>query len=100
MARNGELRSSWSTSSHLGALRRNDYSSFERKLCVRLSDLPQHEGKPWHLNTHQGRKTFARFVAKRDRTGLHALQKHFGHVSLAMTDRGYVGTDFALGRSD
>ena len=60
-------------------------------------DLPQHEGKPWHLNTHQGRKTFARFVAKRDRTGLHALQKHFGHVSLAMTDRGYVGTDFALG---
>ena len=60
-------------------------------------DLPLHEGKPWHLNTHQGRKTFARFVAKRDRTGLHALQKHFGHVSLAMTDRGYVGTDFALG---
>lgn len=59
-------------------------------------NLPQHEGKPWHLNTHQGRKTFARFVAKRDRTGLHALQVHFGHVSLAMTDQGYVGTDFAL----
>ncbi len=37
-----------------------------------------------------------RFAATCDRTGLHALQVHFGHVSLAMTDRGYVGTDFAL----
>jgi integrase len=58
--------------------------------------LPDHEGEPWHLNTHQGRKTFARFVGKRDRTGLHALQTHFGHVTRAMTDRGYIGTDFAL----
>jgi hypothetical protein len=58
--------------------------------------LPDHEGKPWHLNTHQGRKTFARFVGKRDWSGLHALQAHFGHVTRAMTDRGYVGTDFAL----
>lgn len=55
--------------------------------------LPDHEGEPWHLNTHQGRKTFARFVGRRDRTGLHALQAHFGHVTRAMTDRGYVGTD-------
>jgi integrase len=58
--------------------------------------LPLHEGEPWHLNTHQGRKTFARFVGKRDRTGLHALQAHLGHVSRVMTDRGYVGTDFNL----
>lgn len=58
--------------------------------------LPEHKGEPWHLNTHQGRKTFARFVGKRDRTGLHALQAHFGHITRAMTDRGYVGTDFAL----
>lgn len=58
--------------------------------------LPLHEGKPWHLNTHQGRKTFARFVGKRDRTGLAALQAHLGHVTRAMTDSGYVGTDFQL----
>ena len=58
--------------------------------------LPDHKGEPWHLNTHQGRKTFARFVGKRDRSGLHALQAHFGHVTRAMTDHGYVGTDFAL----
>ena len=66
------------------------------ELFAPFINLPEHEGEPWHLNTHQGRKTFARFVGKRDRTGLHALQAHFGHVSRAMTDRGYVGTDFAL----
>jgi hypothetical protein len=48
------------------------------------------------LTTHQGRKTFARFVGRRDRTGLHALQAHYGHVSRIMTDRAYVGTDFDL----
>ncbi|WP_287181354.1 integrase [Mesorhizobium sp.] len=61
-------------------------------------DLPRKEdGSPWHLTTHQGRKTFARFVGKRDRTGLHALQHHFGHVTRIMTDSAYVGTDFDLG---
>lgn len=59
-------------------------------------ELPAYRGEPWHLNTHQGRKTFARFVGKRDRTGLDALRSHFGHVSRVMTDRGYVGTDFVL----
>jgi hypothetical protein len=60
--------------------------------------LPAHtDRRPWHLTTHQGRKTFARFVGKRDRTGLHALQHHFGHVTRIMTDRAYVGTDFELG---
>jgi integrase len=60
--------------------------------------LPAHtDGRPWHLTTHQGRKTFARFVGKRDRTGLHALQHHFGHVTRIMTDHAYVGTDFELG---
>jgi integrase len=59
-------------------------------------NLSLHKGEPWHLNTHQGRKTFARFVGKRDRTGLDALQAHLGHVSRVMTDRGYVGTDFHL----
>jgi integrase len=55
------------------------------------------DGSAWRLTTHQGRKTFARFVGKRDRTGLHALQHHFGHVTRIMTDSAYVGTDFDLG---
>jgi integrase len=58
--------------------------------------LPLHKGEPWHLTTHQGRKTFARFIGKRDRTSLHALQMHLGHISRIMTDVAYVGSDFEL----
>jgi integrase len=58
--------------------------------------LPDYEGKPWPLSTHQGRKTFARFVALRDRTGLFALAQHLGHRDRQMTDKGYVGSDYAL----
>ncbi|MDE1918583.1 MAG: integrase [Sphingomonadales bacterium] len=61
-----------------------------------LVELPLHCGKRWHLTTHQGRKTFARFIGKRDRTGLYALQQHLGHISRIMTDSAYVGTDFEL----
>jgi integrase len=70
---------------------------------IRLNDgigatlgLPEIDGEGWKLTTHQGRKTFARFVGRRDRTGLAALAKHLGHVTRAMTDRAYVGTDFEL----
>lgn len=76
---------------HSGAFGVRLNSSFRKML-----DLPLHQGKPWHLNAHQGRKTFARFIGKRDRTGLHALQEHLGHVSRVMTDSAYVGTDFEL----
>jgi len=58
--------------------------------------LPTHEGKSWKLSSHQGRKTFARFVALRDRTGLFALAQHLGHRDRTVTDAGYVGTDYAL----
>ena len=58
--------------------------------------LPSHDGRQWHLTTHQGRKTFARFVGRRDRTGLHALAAHFGHVTRVMTDAAYVGVDYHL----
>ena len=58
--------------------------------------LPAYRGKTWHLSTHQGRKTFARFVAKKDKTGLYALKKHFGHASIVMTHRAYAGVDHNL----
>jgi len=58
--------------------------------------LPDHRGDTWRLTTYQGRKTFSRFIGRRDRTGLTALQRHLGHVHRAMTDRAYVGTDFEL----
>ena len=58
--------------------------------------VPLHEGEVWHLSPHQFRKTFARFVGRGDRSGLLALAAHFKHVSVAMTSRGYVGTDHEL----
>jgi integrase len=60
--------------------------------------VPHYEGKPWHLATHQGRKTFTRFAALRDRTSLFALAQHLGHRDRAITDQGYAGTDYALDR--
>jgi integrase len=58
--------------------------------------VPHHEGKPWHFSPHQFRKTFARFIARRDRSQLLALSDHFKHVSIAMTAKGYVGNNFDL----
>ncbi len=65
------------------------------RFADRLS-LPEYKGAAWRLSTHQGRKTFARFVALRDRTGLFALAQHLGHRDRAITDTGYAGTDYAL----
>jgi integrase len=59
-------------------------------------ELPLHEGKPWRLSTHQGRKTFVRFAALRDRSALFALAQHLGHRERGTTDRGYSGTDYRL----
>jgi integrase len=60
--------------------------------------LPDHEGRPWRLSTHQGRKTFVRFAALRDRSALFALAQHLGHRERAITDHGYCGNDYALNR--
>jgi len=58
--------------------------------------VPRHQGRPWKFTPHQFRKTFARFVAKRDRTQLMGLADHFKHASTFITSRSYVGTNFEL----
>ena len=63
---------------------------------VPFIDLPAYQGEPWHLSTHQGRKTFARFVAKQDRNNLHALKEQLGHRSVVMTDQAYAGVDYEI----
>jgi integrase len=63
-----------------------------------LGVLKQDRGRPWRLSTHQGRKTFARFAALRDRTALFALAQQLGHRERAITDHGYCGTDYQLTR--
>lgn len=55
-----------------------------------------HRDQPWRLTTHQGRKTFARFAALRDRSCLFALAQHLGHRERAYTDHSYVGSDYRL----
>jgi hypothetical protein len=52
-------------------------------------------GLPFHIHPHMFRRTFARHVARHDTTNLLALQEHFKHASLWMTDY-YVGSDHEL----
>ena len=59
-------------------------------------NLPDHDGEPWRLTTHQGRKTFVRFAALRDRTALFAIAQHLGHRERSVTDTYYCGTDYRL----
>jgi integrase len=66
--------------------------------CSTWFELPLHQGERWRLSTHQGRKTFARFAALRDRSALFALAQHLGHRERGMTDRGYSGNDYRLNR--
>jgi sulfur relay (sulfurtransferase) DsrF/TusC family protein len=50
----------------------------------------------WQFSSHQFRKTFARFVATRDKTQLLGLAEHFKHAQIYVTSGSYVGYDFEL----
>jgi len=49
----------------------------------------------WHFASHQFRRTFARFVTKKDFNTLLPLQRHFGHISAIVT-AGYAQWDTEL----
>lgn len=65
-------------------------------LAFRVNAFAKFNGvREWNFATHQFRKTFARFVTLAAPTGVLALQRHFKHVSLAMTER-YLPSDSDL----
>lgn len=45
---------------------------------------------------HRWRKSFAQFVYRTNPSLIRALSKHFKHMSIAMTEKGYVGNDIFL----
>jgi len=45
------------------------------------------------VRSHQWRKTFALYVLRTDSRMLPAISQHFKHLSLAMTEQGYIGND-------
>jgi len=50
------------------------------------------------IHPHAARKTFARFVVTRNKSGLGPLARHFGHISSTITDGSYAGYDIELQR--
>ncbi|ALT79047.1 hypothetical protein [Paucibacter sp. KCTC 42545] len=48
------------------------------------------------FRTHQWRKTYALYALRTDSRMLPAISQHFKHMSMAMTEQGYIGNDPGL----
>lgn len=53
-------------------------------------------GEKLHIRGQQWRTTFATYLFRVDSGLLPAISRHFKHMSIAMTERGYIGTDVAM----
>lgn len=58
--------------------------------------IPYRESKGMCIKTHQWRKTFAIYMFRIDSRLLPAISQQFKHLSLAMTEQGYIGSDPSL----
>jgi integrase len=47
----------------------------------------------WDVSSHQWRKTFAQYVIRCDQRLLPTIRDHFKHLSIAMTEQGYLASD-------
>jgi hypothetical protein len=67
----------------------------QRAWITQYVEMPA-SAKTWHVTTHQWRKSFALYMVRTDSRLLQAVRQHFKHVSLAMTEQGYLGNDADL----
>lgn len=65
---------------------------------ARFAGLTNDTGWNYKLHTHMGRKHFARFVVKRDRSGLGALALQYSHVTPTSVDISYAMPDLEFRR--
>lgn len=65
---------------------------------LRSATRPYKESKGRCIVTHQWRKTYAQFVFQTNPRLLPAISRQFKHLSIAMTESAYVGTDISLVR--
>ncbi|HUI46107.1 MAG TPA: tyrosine-type recombinase/integrase [Nitrospirota bacterium] len=69
----------------------NNKRSVSSKMNISLNNFVKetgvvyHQGKPWHLSTHQFRTSFAYYMAKENKCNFKFLQEQFKHVSMDMT---------------
>jgi hypothetical protein len=70
-------------------------SAFNLRLNQFAKFIDLHKECEWHgrLHSHMGRKHLARFIAKRDRTGLGDLAMQYSHVSAYSVDLSYARPD-------
>jgi integrase len=69
--------------------------AYRLRCFLSILGIKDARGHPFRIHPHMFRRTFARHVARHDTTNLLALQEHFKHASLWMTDY-YVGSDHEL----
>ncbi|WP_193175410.1 hypothetical protein [Oricola nitratireducens] len=64
-----------------------------QKLFVRDHVKLPHQWEDWNLTTHQWRKAFAEYMVRSEGSLIDAVSDHFKHMSVAVTEQGYLGND-------
>ena len=77
---------------NIGRALRDSLGKAQRSWVEKYVEIPrQYLG--WQLSTHQWRKSFAIYMVRSDARLLPAVRDHFKHMSVAMTEGGYLGRD-------
>lgn len=73
-----------------------DTLNHDQKLFMRdVEEIPDSH-RDWNLTTHQWRNSFAIYMVRTDGLYIPAVADHFDHISMAVTEQGYLGNDAML----